>query len=127
MSKNKLMRIEFPKVRKIIKKGNTYYEVDCRTVRWTGQKKFSFKHKRDALEMARKIANEVNQHGFDPINNFSQQLSDKHLSRWNDELGKHGKTTEDAFEFYINHLQQKSSKENSPLISDLCSQWSSSI
>ena len=123
MAKTKLIRKDWPKVRRFTKKGNTYYEVDCRSVHWTGQKKFSFKEKSQALKRANEIGEAAKKHGFDALNNISNHLADRRLTQLNDDLGLHGKTIDDAAKFYLDHLATAQTKENSPLISKLCEQW----
>lgn len=123
MAKTKLIRKDWPKVRRFTKKGNTYYEVDCRAVHWTGQQKFSFKEKNHALERAKEIGDAVKKHGFDALNNISGQLTNQRLNQLSDTLSQHGKTIDDAGKFYIAHLEAEKAKENSLLISELCQLW----
>ncbi len=123
MSKNVLLRTDFPRVRRYTKNSNIYYEVDCRCVDWKGQKKFSFTNKIQALERARLISDEVKQNGFNSINKLSQQLSDERLNQWNLQLEQHGKSIDDAVHHYIEFLHQKSARENVPLVSEICAKW----
>ncbi len=124
MSNNKLLRIEFPKVRKIVKKGNTYYEVDCRSVHWQGQPKFTRSKKREALDLARQIAEQVRQHGIASTSSQSQQLSDDRLNHWTAQVKEHGgDSIADAVKLFVENGQKKAETSNSPLISELALKW----
>ena len=123
MAKTKLIRKDWPKVRRFTKKGNTYYEVDCRSVNWTGKPRYSRKEKNQALALAKEIGDAVKKSGFDAVNNISNQLTNQRLNQWNDALGQHGKTIDDAGKFYLGHLEAEKAKENSLLISELCQLW----
>jgi hypothetical protein len=101
--KQKLIRKEFPKVRQLRRRGNTYYAVDLRRKFWIGPKWKYFTTRDDALKYAVEVAASVQSNGVPSVAKNIANLEDEKLIRWNEQLGAHGKTIEDAVEFMLAH------------------------
>jgi hypothetical protein len=98
--KQKLIRQEFPKVRQYQKRGYTYYAVDLRRAFWRGQPFKSFSNRTDALKYATELGESVQTNGVASVAKNLANFEDERLTRWNEQLGAHGKSVEDAVVFF---------------------------
>jgi hypothetical protein len=109
--KQKLIRKEFPKVRQYQKRGYTYYAVDLRRAFWKGQPFKNFSNRTDALKYANELGESVQTNGVASVAKNLANFEDERLTRWNEQLGAHGKSVEDAVEFLLAHLGRAASPE----------------
>jgi integrase len=121
--KQKLIRKEFPKVRQLRRRGNNYYAVDLRRKFWIGPKWKYFTSRDDALKYAVELAQSVQANGVPSVAKNIANLEDEKLTRWNEQLGAHGKTIEDAVEFLLTHLEKEQHRRESEYVGSLLTKW----
>ena len=118
-----LIRSEYPRVRRTINKGNTYYVVDLRGRGFVGTKRPQFRTKAAALKKAAEVAEQVKADGLNGLNCFSTVATDKSLRAWEDRLAKFGKHIGDAVEHYVAWLEQEERNKAIPLLKELFPRW----
>ncbi|MBI1177183.1 tyrosine-type recombinase/integrase [bacterium] len=119
------IRKEFPQVYKLndARTGLPYFQVSARSKKWGMNERKTFTTEEEALNHARSIAKLIEQTGKQPeVSPEKLALADKYsalLTR----LERHGKTPEEAVEFYVNYLGDELIKSAKPSIRKLVDNW----
>ena len=65
------------------------------------------------------MAASVQSNGVTSVAKTLAHFDDEKLTRWNEQLGAHGKTVEDAVEFMLDHLDKEQRQRESEHVSSL--------
>jgi integrase len=116
-----LLRKDFPKVRRYVKSGNTYFAVDLRRKHYVGPKWKNFTDKQAALGYAKAVAEKVAQTGLQSISIVPG--TDPKIAEWLTLLAPYGRTVEDAIEAAIKVFEKEKEIRESPYMAELLSVW----
>jgi integrase len=115
-----VIRKTWPKIRLVVVKGDTFYQVDGRK-KGTKGKREHFSTKAEAEERAREIEGDFRLEGIEGLA-LSAELRVEALKA-ETKLKPHGKTVMDAVNFYVAHLEAEKEKQNSATVHTLSEEW----
>jgi len=115
-----LIRKTWPKIRVVVIKGETFYQVDGRK-KGTKGKRHHFSTKAEAEDRAREIEADFRMEGVEGLA-LSAELRVEALKA-ETKLKPHGKTVMDAVHFYIAHLEAEEKKKRSQTVHNLAEEW----
>lgn len=117
---SEVIRKTWPKIRVVVVKGDTFYQVDGRKKGTKGKRKH-FSTKAEAEDRAREIEADFRLEGVEGLA-LSAELRVEALKADN-KLRPHGKAIMDAVSFYVSHLEAEEKKKQSQTIHTLAEQW----
>jgi integrase len=118
--KSALVRKTWPKIRKVLRDGDTYFQVDARR-QGTAGKQETFKSRAAAEKRAGEIEREFAANGNDGLA-LSGELRGLTLLA-NELLQPYGKTILEAAQFYRAHLDSEKERQDSAMAPTLANQW----
>lgn len=116
----KLVRKTWPKIRVIVVKGETYYQVDARRKGTNGTRE-AFSSLKSAQTRAAEIEADFNELGVDGLSLPLEVRASAFKAT--QVLAKFGKGIDDAVYFYLKHLMDKQEALKSQTIELLCDEW----
>jgi len=117
---NSLIRKSWPKIRVVVVKGESFYQVDARR-KGTNGKREHFQNRKEAESRAREIEEDYRLEGAEGLS-MCADLRVQAL-RGQATLDKFGKSLGDAVAFYAHHLTQEEKRKNSLTINALVDSW----
>jgi integrase len=117
---SEVIRKTWPKIRVVVIKGDTFYQVDGRK-KGTKGKREHFSTKAEAEDRAREIEADFRMEGVEGLA-LSAELRVEALKA-ETKLKPHGKTVMDAVNFYVAHLEAERKKQESATIHALTDEW----
>jgi integrase len=115
-----LIRKTWPKVRVVIIDGKNFYQVDARK-KGTKGKRETFSTKAEAEDRAREIEADFRMEGIEGLSLTAELRVD--ALKAEAKLRPHGKSINDAVNFYLSHLEAEEKKRQSATIHALAEEW----
>ncbi len=115
-----LIRKTFPKIRVVERRGEVFFQVDCRRTGTSGKQEH-FSNQKEAEKRATEVEVEFNANGHEGLA-LSQDLRAMAL-RGEAILAPYGKTVAQACEFFRDYLKKQEELQRSALVETLAKQW----
>jgi integrase len=117
---SKLIRKSYPRIRQVVIKGETLFQIDARKKGTTGRREYR-SSKQEAEDRAREIASDLMLEGTEGM----RMRPELRVAALNAEakLAKHGRSLSDAVAYYLKHLEAESEKERSLTVRKLANDW----
>ncbi len=117
---NRLIRKSYPRIRQVVIKGETLFQIDARKKGTTGRREYR-SSKQEAEDRAREIASDLMLEGIEGM----KMRPELRVAALNAEakLAKHGRSLSEAVAYYLKHLEAESEKERSLTVRKLANDW----
>lgn len=117
---SKLIRKSYPRIRQVVVKGGTLFQIDARKKGTAGRREYRNSRK-EAEDRAREIASDLMLEGSEGM----KMASELRLAalRAEAQLAKHGRHLEEAVSHYIKHLESEAEKQRSLTVTKLANDW----